>query len=331
MRTILGKLSGCIAALTACLVATSVVAFAEEGSSYPLHPIRIVVPYAAGGSTDAIARLVAKELTDELGQSFYVENKPGAGGVIAHDFVSKAPPDGSTLLFSAAGPLTVTPHTYQSLPYRPIDDFAPVKLIATSPLLLVVNPKVQANSVQQLVELARQQQGKMTYGSFGYGSAAHLAGEMFRLREQLDIVHVPFKGSAPSLTALMGGQIDMMFDVLVSAFPQVQAGNLRALAVTSLKRSELAPGIPTMDEAGLPNFEAGTWFGLLARAGTSAEIITKLSAALDKSLAKPEIQTALTAPGATVAGGSPEQFATFFKAEFAKWGTVVKDAGIKAE
>src|ERR1700761_5659741 len=320
MRNMFGGLSGCMIALTACLAAGSAVA--EDGSAYPQHPTRIVVPYAAGGSTDAIARLVAKELTEELGQSFYVENKPGAGGVIAHDFVSKAPLDGSTLLFSAAGPLTVTPHTYQSLPYRPIDDFAPVKLIATSPLMLVVNPKVKADTVQQLLALARQQQGKMTYGSFGYGSAAHLAGEMFRLREHVDIVHVPFKGSAPALTALMGGQIDMMFDVLVTALPQVQAGNLRALAVTSLKRSPLAPALPTMEEVGLPNFEAGTWFGLLTRAGTSPEIITKLSAALDKSLAKPDVQAALTAQGATVAGSSPEQFATFFNAEFTKWGAV---------
>src|ERR1700743_1065344 len=164
--------------------------------------------------------------------------------------VRRGPSAGSIFPFSAARPLTVPPHTYQSLPYRPIDDFAPVKLIATSPLMLVVNPKIKASTVDQLAALAREQHGKMTYGSFGYGSAAHLAGEMFRLREQVDIVHVPFKGSAPALTALMGGQIDMMFDVLVSAFPQVQAGNLRALAVTSLKRSALAPYIPTMEGAG---------------------------------------------------------------------------------
>ncbi|MDE5444339.1 hypothetical protein GWG65_23390 [Bradyrhizobium sp. CSA207] len=187
-------------------VATSVTCSANE-QGYPHKPVRIIVPYAAGGSTDAIARLVAKELTDELGQTFYIENKPGAGGVLAHDFVSKAPIDGSTLLFSAAGPLTVTPHTYPKLPYNPVDDFVPVKLIATSPLLLIVNPKVPANSLRELIDLARRQPGKMSYGSFGFGSASHLAGEMFKLRQQLDILHVPFKGSAPALTALLGGEV----------------------------------------------------------------------------------------------------------------------------
>jgi tripartite-type tricarboxylate transporter receptor subunit TctC len=330
-REIASKSRTFVAALTVFSVVMIVQSPGDDGSIYPQRPIRIVVPYAPGGSTDVIARLVAKELTDELGQPFYIENKPGAGGVIAHTMISNAPLDGSTLLFSAAGPLTMTPHAYASLPYRPIDDFAPVKLVATAPLLLLINPRVRASSVGDLLALARERPGTLTYGSFGYGSAAHLAGEMFKLREHLDIVHVPFKGSAPALAGLLGGEIDMMFDVLVTALPQVQAGTLRALAIASETRSELAPDIPTFAEAGMANFEASTWFGLLARAGTAPAIVARLSAALDKSLAKPEFRSVLTSQGAVVAGGAPDQFAALIRAEFDKWGAVVKDAGIKAE
>lgn len=319
------------ALLVALFAAATSPSFGASEVAYPKQPIRIIVPYAAGGSTDAIARLVAKELTDELGQSFYVENKPGAAGVLAHDMQSKAPTDGSTLLFSSAGPLTVTPHIHPKLSYQPIDDFAPVKLIATAPLLLVVNPKVPAQNVQEFVALARKQPGKLSYGSFGHGSAAHLAGEMFKLREQLDVLHVPFKGSAPALTGLISGEVDMMFDVLVTALPQVQAGNLRALAVTADKRWALTPDTPTMTEAGIPQFEAGTWFGLLARAGTPQPIIDRLSSALDKSFAKPEFRAALTTQGAEVAGGTPAQFDAFFRAEFDKWGAIIKQAGIKTQ
>jgi tripartite-type tricarboxylate transporter receptor subunit TctC len=303
----------------------------EIDPGYPNKQVKIIVPYAAGGSTDAIARLVAKALTDEFGQSFYIENKPGAGGVIAHEMVSKSAPDGMTLLFSAAGPLTVTPHTYPTLAYKPIDDFVPVKLIATAPLMLVVNPKVKAQTAEELIELARQNPGKLSYGSFGYGSAAHLAGEMFKLRQKLDILHVPFKGSAPALTGLIGGDVDMMFDVLVTALPQVQAGTLRALAIASNKRSSLAPDVPTLTEAGAAQVEASTWFGLLARAGTPAPIIEKLSSALDKSLANEDFRALLTAQGAEVAGGTPAQFDSFFRSEFEKWGQVVKEAGVKVQ
>jgi tripartite-type tricarboxylate transporter receptor subunit TctC len=303
----------------------------EIDPGYPTKQVRIIVPYAAGGSTDAIARLVAKALTDELGQSFYIENKPGAGGVIAHEMVSKSAPDGLTLLFSAAGPLTVTPHTYRTLAYKPIEDFTPVKLVATAPLILVVNPKVKAQNAKELIELASQNPGKLSYGSFGYGSAAHLAGEMFKLRQKLDILHVPFKGSAPALTGLIAGDVDMMFDVLVTALPHVQAGTLRAIAIASDKRSSLAPDVPTLAEAGAEKVEASTWFGLLARAGTPAPIIEKLSRALDKSLANAEFRAVLTAQGAEVAGGTPAQFESFFRSEFDKWGQVVKEAGVKVE
>ena len=314
-------------ALTA-LVCGSTLAAAQ---SYPDKPVKIIVPYSAGGSTDSTARLIAQNLTQQLGQPFVVENKPGAGGTIGHDAVAKAPADGYTLLFSAEGPLVVSPHTYSKLPYEPIKSFEPVKLIATAPLLLVVNPKVQAASVQELIKYASANPGKITYGSFGNGSAAHLAGEQFKILAGVDIVHIPYKGSAPALTDLIGGQIDMMFDVLVSALPQVKGGRLRALAITSPERSPLVPESPTMQEAGVIGFDAGTWFGVLAPAGTPKSVIDTLSKELDATLTKPVIRESLASQGAMVAGGTPREFADFFRSEMDKWGKVVRAAKIKVE
>jgi tripartite-type tricarboxylate transporter receptor subunit TctC len=316
-----------VLALTA-LICGATLATAQ---SYPEKPVRIIAPYAAGGSTDSTARLIAQALSQQLGQPFVVENRPGAGGTIGHEAVAKAPADGYTLLFSAAGPLVVSPHTYSKLPYEPIRSFEPIKLIATAPLLLVVNPKVQAASVQDLIKYASSNPGKMTYGSFGNGSAAHLAGEQFKMLAKVDIIHVPYKGSAPALTDLIGGQIDMMFDVLVTALPQVKGGRLRSLAITSAERSPLVPDSPTMQEAGVKGFDAGTWFGVLAPAGTPKNVVDALSRALDATLAKPEFREALAAQGAMVAGGTPQQFGEFFRSEMEKWGVIVRAAKIKAE
>jgi tripartite-type tricarboxylate transporter receptor subunit TctC len=299
--------------------------------SYPDKAVRIIVPYAPGGSTDSTARLIAQALSQQLGQPFVVENRPGAGGLIAHEAVAKAAADGYTLLFSAAGPLVVSPHTYARLPYEPIRSFEPIKLISTAPLLLVVNPKFQAGSVQELIKYAAANPGKVTYGSFGNGSAAHLAGEQFKILTKVDIVHIPYKGSAPALTDLVGGQIDMMFDVLVTALPQVKGGRLRALAITSPERSPLVSDAPTMQEAGVKGFDAGTWFGVLAPAGTPKNVIDALSKALDATLAKPEFREAIVSQGAFVAGGTPQQFGEFFRSELDKWGAVVRAAKIKAE
>jgi tripartite-type tricarboxylate transporter receptor subunit TctC len=315
----------------AALMALVCGATLATAQSYPDKPVRIIAPYAAGGSTDSTARLIAQALSQQLGQPFVVENRPGAGGTIGHEAVAKAPADGYTLLFSAAGPLVVSPHTYPKLPYEPIRSFEPIKLIATAPLLLVVNPKVQAASVQDLIKYAAANPGKMTYGSFGNGSAAHLAGEQFKMLAKVDIVHVPYKGSAPALTDLVGGQIDMMFDVLVTALPQVKGGRLRSLAITSAERSALVPDSPTMQEAGVTGFDAGTWFGVLAPAGTPKNVVDILSKALDATLAKPEFREALAAQGALVAGGTPQQFGQFFRSEMDKWGAIVRAAKIKAE
>ena len=298
---------------------------------YPARAVRVVVPYAAAGSTDSTARLIAQALSARLGQQFVVENRPGSGGTIGHEAVAKAAADGYTLLFSAAGPLTVTPHTYPKLGYEPIQGFAPVKLVATAPLLLVVNPKLNLNSVADVIREARARPNGLSYGSFGNGSAAHLAGEYFKTLAGIELVHVPYKGSAPALTDLIAGQIDMMFDVLVTALPHARSWRLRPFAITSAERSALLPEVPTMQQSGVKDFDAGTWFGLLAPAGTDPAVIARLSDTLDQILLQPDIRQAIAQGGAVVAAGTPAQFAAFFAAEFDKWGKIVRQAGIRSE
>lgn len=307
------------------------IASTASAQSYPNKSVDIIVPYAAGGSTDSTARLIAKGLSDQLGQAFVVVNKPGAGGQIAHSYVAHATPDGYTLLFSAAGPLTVTPHSYSKLSYDPLKSFKPIKLIATAPLLLVVNPSLGIKTVSALIEKAKHSSKPLTYGSFGVGSAAHLAGELFKSLADINLLHVPYKGSAPALTDLLGGQIDMMFDVLVTSLPHVKAGKLLPLAVTSTSRSLLLPDVPTMAQAGIKGFEAGTWFGLLAPAKIDDKIVQKLSQTLDIILADPKVKETILAQGMETEGGTPQQFDSFFHSEYSKWGKIAKEAGIRMD
>jgi tripartite-type tricarboxylate transporter receptor subunit TctC len=313
----------------ACVVGLGAATLAW-GQGYPDKPVRLVVPYAVGGSTDQTARLVAKSLSARLGQPVVVENRAGAGGSLGHEMVANAAPDGYTLLFSAAGPLTVTPHTYAKLAYEPIKGFQPIVLVASQPLLLVVNPSVEVRSVADLIAAARKRPGAMTYGSFGNGSAAHLAGEYFKTLAKVEMVHVPYKGSGPALVDLVGGQIDLMFDVFSTAAPLAKAGKLRPLAITSSARSEQFPDVPTMQQAGVEGFEAGTWFGVLAPAGTPAPTVAKLSATLNAVLKEAEVRDTLASQGAEVRGGTPAEFAEFFRTEYEKWGKVVKAAGVVA-
>lgn len=315
-------------ALAACALVGATGACAQN---YPTKPIKLIVPYAAGGSTDATARLLAKSLTERLGQAIVVENRAGAGGTIGHEFVAKAPADGYTLLFSAAGPLTVTPHTYPKLGYDPVKGLEPITLVATQPLLLVVNPALKITNVDDLVREAKAHPGKVTYGSFGNGSAAHLAGEYFKSLAHVDMVHVPYKGSGPALVDLVAGQIDVMFDVFSTSAPLVKAGKLRAIAITSTERSPQFPQVPTMQEAGIAGFEAGTWFGLLAPANTPQPIIDTLSKATNAALQEKDLRDILSFQGAAVRGGTPDQFRRFFLSEYDKWGKIVKSAGITAD
>ena len=322
-------------------VATLVATFALLGAAGPAlaqaypakQAIKLIVPYAPGGSTDLTARLIAKGLSEQLNQAVVVENRAGAGGSTGQDTVAKSAADGYTLLFSAAGPLTVTPHIYAKLPYDPVNGFDPIMLVATQPLLLVVNPTLKVNSVEELIKMANARQGadKLNYGSFGNGSAAHLAGEYFKRLAKIDMVHVPYKGSGPALIGLVGGQTDLMFDVFSTSAPLVKGGKLRAIAITSTERSPQFPDVPTMQQAGVNSFEAGTWFGVLAPAGLPKPILDQLSRTLNVVIAQPEVKDNLASQGAEVRGGTPEQFRKFFMAEYDKWGKIVKSANITAD
>lgn len=307
------------------------VGYSALAQTYPHKPIRLVIPYAVGGSTDQTARLLAKFLSQRLGQPVVPENRAGAGGSLGHELVAKSAPDGYTLLFSAAGPLTVTPHTYPRLNYDAVNGLEPITLLATQPLLLVVNPTLKAHSVADLIREAQQANPKLTYGSFGNGSAAHLAGELFKSLVQVDMTHIPYKGSGPALVDLVGGQINLMFDVFSTAAPLAKAGKLRPLAITSLERSSQFPDVPTMQQAGVKDFDAGTWFGLLAPAGLPAPIVQQLSGEVNQFLREPEVRDLLIAQGAILKGGSPAEFRQFFLTEYEKWGRIVKAAGVKAD
>jgi tripartite-type tricarboxylate transporter receptor subunit TctC len=304
---------------------------AAQAQAYPNKAIKFIIPYAVGGSTDQTGRMVALSLSTKLGQPVVIENRAGAGGTLGQDAVAKAPADGYTLLFSAAGPLTVTPHTYAKLSYDPIKSFEPITLVATQPLLLVVNPSLPVHNVADLIKEARARGTKLSYGSFGNGSAAHLAGEYFKTLAKVDMVHVPYKGSGPALVDLVGGQIDLMFDVFSTAAPLAKSGKLRPLAITSAERSPQFPDIPTMEQAGVAGFEAGTWFGVLAPAGTPKPVLDQLSKALNEVLKEKELRDTLAAQGAVVRGGTPAQFSTFFLSEYDKWGKIVKSAGVTAD
>ena len=319
----------------ACALPLAAIAMAFTGTAlaqtWPSKPIRIVIPYAVGGSSDITGRLIAKSLSVRLNQPVVVENRAGAGGTLGHEIVAKAPADGYTLLFSAAGPLAVSPHTYSKLSYEPIKGFEPITLVATQPLLLVVNPALKVNNVAELIKEAQTRSGKLSYGSFGNGSAAHLAGEYFKTLAKVDMVHVPYKGSGPALVDLVGGQIDLMLDVYTTAAPLAKSGKLRPLAITANERSPQFPDVPTMEQAGVTGFEAGTWFGLLAPAGSPKSVIEQLSKTMNLVLEEKDLRDTLASQGASVRGGTPAQFSMFFLAEYDKWGKIVKAAGVKAD
>ena len=311
--------------MLACL-ASSVLA-----QAYPNHAIRLVVPFPAGGTTDILARAVGQKLTESLGQSVVVDNRPGAGGNIGADIVAKSAPDGYTLLMGTVGTHAINPSLYTKMPYDHVKDFVPVVLVAGVPNVLVVNPSVPVQSVADLIKLAKSKPGEINFASSGAGTSIHLSGELFKAMAGVDMTHVPYKGSAPALTDLIGGQVQLMFDNLPSALPQIKAGKLRAIAVTSLKRAPVLPDVPTIAESGLPGFEASSWFGVLAPAGTPAPVVAKLNAEVNKWLQSPDAREQLLAQGAVAAGGTPEQFAAHIRTETEKWAKVVKASGAKVD
>lgn len=303
---------------------------AAAQTQYPSRPITILVGFAPGGGTDTAARIIAKKLSEVLGQSIVIENRPGAGGNIAHELVARAAPDGHTLLLSSVGSLAVAPHIVAKLPYDPLRDFAPITMAVAFPNVLVVNAAVPAQSLAEFVKLANAKPGTVTYGSSGIGGAGHLSGELFRLMAKVDIVHVPYKGGAPAMTDLLSGQVTAIFATPVTAGPHIKAGKIRALATTGSKRSLAMPEVPTIAESGYPGYEAINWYGYTAPAKTPKEVIERLQRELFAILSNAEIREQLLSHGMEPAPGTSEAFMRYIEREHATWGRVVKEAKITA-
>ncbi|HEV7800830.1 MAG TPA: tripartite tricarboxylate transporter substrate binding protein [Burkholderiales bacterium] len=307
----------------------SQVTWAQSGG-YPNRPVRMIVPSAPGGPADIVGRAVSQGLSDALGQQVVVDNRSGAGGSIGAELVARGVPDGYTVMISHSGPLGIEPLLHAKSSYDPAKDFAPISLVAASPYLLLVNPSVQAKSVKELIALARSRPGKLNYASGGPGTGIHMAAELFNLVADVKVTHVPYKGAGPGMTALMSGEVDMMFNGISSALPQVRAGKIRALAVASAKRSALLPDLPAISESGL-TYDTSGWYGFVAPRGTPGPIVAKLHADVVKALNARDMKERLSGLGIEAIGTTPAQFATFLREELAKWSKVIKAAGIKAE
>jgi len=302
-----------------------------HAQTYPIKPLRLIVPYAPGGATDIISRAAALEMSKSLGQPVTVDNRPGAGGNLGSEMAARSAPDGYTMVMSASSLHGITPFLYTKLNYDPNKDLVPVIVLASFSNVLVVNPGVKANSVKELIALAKARPGKLTYASSGSGSTIHMSGEMFKHMLGLDITHIPYKGSGPAVTDLMGGQVDMMFDNIPSAISHIRSGKLRALATTGAKRAASLPDLPTMAEAGVPGYESGAWFGLAVPAGTPKEIIARLNAEGQKATKAPEFIKRMSDLGYDIVGGPPEQMAAMIKDEIQRWGPIVKASGAKVD
>jgi tripartite-type tricarboxylate transporter receptor subunit TctC len=315
----------------ATMALTILMSDAVLGQAYPTRPIHIVVPSSPGaGVTDIMARLVGQHLSARIGQQIVVDNRPGASGIIGAEFVSRAAPDGYTLLIANVS-LIVNPFLYPKMPYDPLKDFIPVTNLNSAPLMLVVHPSVPAKSLTELIAYAKSHPGRLNYGSGGLGSTPYLAAELFKSLAGIDVVHVPYKGGGPALSDLVGGQLSFMIENMPGTMPYVRANNLRALAITSPQRSELAPELPTMAEAGVPGYEISGWNGLFAVKGTPPEIVARLHSDVAKILRTAEVRQELAALGAEPVGDTPEEFAAFLKADVARWGKIIQEKGIRSD
>ena len=317
-------------ALRAALISAAallVLGLTSRAADYPTRPVMLVVAFTPGGPSDVLARIVGKKMEQLLGQPVIIENRPGAGGNIAAEAVAHANPDGYTLLMGNNSILATNETLYRHLTYSPQKDFIPITLIGTQANILVVNPDLPAESLKELIALAKTQPGKINFASSGYGAAAHLAGELFKAEANVDIVHVPYKGAAPALQDVIAGHVQIMFATAASVVGHIGSGKVRALAVTTLKRTAILPELPTMDEAGLKGFEASTWHGLVAPTATPPQVIAALHQAAVKALHDPGVQASLAKLGVDIVGNTPKEFEAYIEAEIPKWTAIVKASG----
>jgi tripartite-type tricarboxylate transporter receptor subunit TctC len=304
---------------------------AAQSQAYPSKPVRVVIPFPPGQATDVIGRVLVQKLADALGKGFVVDNRPGANGIVGIETVVKSPADGYTLLITASGSLVINPSLYAKLSYEPLRDLAPIALLGLIPLVVVAHPSLPVKTIPQLVALAKSKPGALSYASSGPGSAQHLAMEMLKYRTGLNILHVPYKGSAPAVSDLLAGQVQLMFDTVASSLPMIHAGRVRPLGVGLAKRSAVLPDVPTLDEAGVKGFQVAGWAGFLAPAKTPHAIVQQLNTETLKILAQAEVKERIVGLGMEPSRTTPEEFAAFMKSETAKWAQAVKLAGVKAD
>jgi tripartite-type tricarboxylate transporter receptor subunit TctC len=311
------------------LCATGLAVSPSAAQQYPVKPVRLLVPTTPGGSVDTLARSIGPKLGERLGQQVVVENRPGAGGAIAAEVTAKSPADGYTLMIGTIASLAANLSLQKKLPYDPVKDFAPVTLVATQNLMLLIHPSVPAKSVKELVRFAKSQPGKLTFGSAGNGTGSHLSGELFKQLAGIDIVHIPYKGVAPGLVDLIAGQISINVPSILSGLPHMQSGRARALAVTGSTRTRAAPELPTMQEAGIKGYESMTWYGIVAPIGTPPDIVNKISAEVAAIVKQPETYERFSREGADPVGSSPQEFGRFMQSEIEKWRKVIRAAGFR--
>ena len=321
----LKTLTRALAALTLCTASLA------QAQSFPNKALRLICPFPPGGAVDIASRAIATELSKQLGQTVTVDNKPGAGGNIGGTEAARATPDGYTIFMTTSGINAINPALYSKMPFDPNRDLAPVAALVSLNNVLVLHPSVKANSVAEVIALAKSQPGKINYASSGNGTSIHMSGEMFKFITKVDMLHIPYKGSAPAVTDLLGGQVMMMFDNIPSALPHIRGGKLRALATTGAKRDAALPDLPTLAETGVAGYESGVWFGLTVPTGTPADVIAKLNDAAQKGLKSPDFVKRMTDLGYNIMGGSPAEMSELLKKEVASWGPIVRASGAKVD
>lgn len=317
--------------VTSLLFAVISIALPAAAQQYPVKPIRMIIGFPPGGGTDIIGRIVGQRLNDALGQQILPDNRGGASGQIAAELAAKAPPDGYTVMMAHIAAMSILPSLYPKLPYDPVKDFAPISLVAVSPNLVIIHPSLPVKSIKELIALARSRPGQIHYESSGIGTVQHLAGELFKLQAKVNLLHVPYKGAGPAIIDLVAGHVQLGFDVVPVAGTQVKAGKVRALGVTSAKRSALFPDLPTVTESGVADFDMSTWWGLVAPSAVNKDIIARLHGETIKVLRQKDVADRIADQGAEVVGNMPAEFASFIRAERVKYARIVKEANIKIE